>query len=324
MKGGIRLLSQELAVLGLDLQSTLQEEPRFLMDATFLGSLHLELGERMGAEDARAALLQLGYLHGLRDALLVVNNGLGSPLEGPSLEPAAARLAMRLQHTPVSGGLEITGNWPDHRETNAVIETIGAGAETVCHLSCGYTSGWLSGVFDADILTIEVACRACGDEACGFLAREATAWVAEGDGRALATLEALPMAPLRDIVERHLSAHMPPPSMQSESFERDSAVIHVWGPVMVIPFSGSEEAHRALDLIVSDPGARDVRVVVVDLAGAIIDEGFGAAALEQVLDSVEATGAEPILTGISPLSEAAGQPDRRDHRVAHRGTSRSG
>ena len=58
-----------------------------------------------------------------------------------------------------------------------------------------------------------------------------------------------------------------------------------------------------------------MRVVVVDLAGAIIDEGFGAAALEQVLDSVEATGAEPILTGISPLSEAAVADIERAHLV---------
>jgi hypothetical protein len=43
--------------------------------------------------------------------------------------------------------------------------------------------------------------------------------------------------------------------------------------------------------------------VVVDLGGAVIDEGFGAASLEQVLDAVAGWGAEAILTGISPLSE---------------------
>ena len=48
-----------------------------------------------------------------------------------------------------------------------------------------------------------------------------------------------------------------------------------------------------------------MRVVIVDLGGAIIDEGFGAASLEQVLDAVEGWGAEPILAGISPLSERA-------------------
>jgi anti-anti-sigma regulatory factor len=46
-----------------------------------------------------------------------------------------------------------------------------------------------------------------------------------------------------------------------------------------------------------------VRVVVVDLGGAIIDESFGALELERVLETIERLGAEPILTGIAPLSE---------------------
>jgi anti-anti-sigma regulatory factor len=72
---------------------------------------------------------------------------------------------------------------------------------------------------------------------------------------------------------------------------------------MVIPYSGAEETIAGLDLIRRDPGAREVRVVVVDLAGAIIDESFGAIELERVLESIERIGAEPTLTGIAPLSE---------------------
>jgi anti-anti-sigma regulatory factor len=58
-----------------------------------------------------------------------------------------------------------------------------------------------------------------------------------------------------------------------------------------------------LDLIRRDPGARSVRVVVVDLGGAVIDESFGALELERVLETIERLGAEPILTGVTPLSE---------------------
>ena len=72
---------------------------------------------------------------------------------------------------------------------------------------------------------------------------------------------------------------------------------------MVIPYSGAAETIAGLDLIRRDAGARNVRVVVIDLAGAIIDESFGALELERVLETIEQLGAEPILTGISPLSE---------------------
>ena len=44
---------------------------------------------------------------------------------------------------------------------------------------------------------------------------------------------------------------------------------------------------RSLELLGRDPGARGVKVVIVDLSGAVIDEGFGAASLEQVLDAVD-------------------------------------
>jgi hypothetical protein len=46
-----------------------------------------------------------------------------------------------------------------------------------------------------------------------------------------------------------------------------------------------------------------VRTVVVDLRGEGLDEGFTAAALEQILETVEAWGAEAILTNVSPLAE---------------------
>ena len=87
------------------------------------------------------------------------------------------------------------------------------------------------------------------------------------------------------------------------SFDPASPAVHVWGPVMILPFSGLEESLRAIDLIGRDPAAREVAVVVIDLSGAVIDEGFGAVSLENVLEAVEAWGAEPILAGVSPLSE---------------------
>lgn len=295
MARGGRLLSPELAALGLDLGGLLRQEPRMLLDRQFLGSLHLELSQRFAPAQTRAALLQLGFLHGLRDALGLLRAGF-APLEPVALGPAATRLAIRL--APPDAEREWSGSWPEGLEARAVGEAGAPCPGPCCHLSAGYTSGWLSGLLDADVLACEQECRAAGHAACRFVAREASAWGEE----ARAASEALPFAALRTLAERELAAQ-PEPELDPERFEPGAPVIHVWGPVMILPFAGTDECLRSLDLIGREPGARTVRVVVVDLGGAVIDDGFGAASLEQVLDAVAGWGAEPILTGISPLSE---------------------
>jgi anti-anti-sigma regulatory factor len=313
-----QLLAQELAVLGLDLRTTLEDEPRFLLDRDFLGSLHVELAEQLGAEDARAALLQLGFLHGLRDAARIVLAGFGPSLETRGPGPTAPRLAFRLD--PVAGdGLVLRGAWPERIEADAVVGLQGARAHPACHLSAGYTSGWLSAVFDADLLAVERTCAATGAPQCSFEAREPEDWAASGALPDAALPDALPFRELREIVGRHLDSQpLPSAPSGSEAFERGSPVVHVWGPVMVIPFSGAEESLRAVELIGRDPGARQVRVVVVDLSGTLIDEGFGAAALEQVFDAIESWGAEPVLTGVSPLCQHAVAGLERSHLVIHK------
>ncbi|HEY8120162.1 MAG TPA: V4R domain-containing protein [Myxococcota bacterium] len=293
------LLSRELAALGLDLGDTLRDEPRFLTDASFIGALHVELRERLGLGDARAALLQLGFLHGLRDALELVTHGLRA-----SAAPSASgrpRLALALESAPSTRGEPLRGAFRDGIEARAVSGALGAQAEACCSLTSGYASGWLSGLFDSDLLARESACSAAGHPRCEFEARTLDDWAAADPNSE--ELTRLPFSPLRDLVARHLAAQPDPADVPGASIERNAPVIHVWGPVMVIPYSGAEETIAGLDLIRRDPGAREVRVVVVDLAGAIIDESFGAIELERVLESIERLGAEPILTGIAPLSE---------------------
>jgi anti-anti-sigma regulatory factor len=114
----------------------------------------------------------------------------------------------------------------------------------------------------------------------------------------VALLDALPFASFRSLVRADGATPAPEP----QRFDPEAAVIHIWGPVMVIPYSGADEALRAVELIGRDAGARDVTVVVLDLTGAIVDDAFGAAALERIMETSEAAGAETIFAGLSPLS----------------------
>ncbi len=74
---------------------------------------------------------------------------------------------------------------------------------------------------------------------------------------------------------------------------------------MVLPFTTLEEALGTVDMLGRDPGIGEIRCVVVDLRERPLDEGFGAAALEQVLETIESWNAQSLLTGVSPGSEAA-------------------
>jgi anti-anti-sigma regulatory factor len=197
----------------------------------------------------------------------------------------------------------VCGLWPERAEANARRRALGPGLapDGSCHVSAGYTSGWLSGLFEADLLALETGCSATGDASCHFVAREPEAWRAAGDSRATRLLEALPFAAFRDLVRRQEPVRAAERS--PEAFDPEAAVIHIWGPVMVLPFSGADEALRAVELIGREPGAREVSVVVLDLSGAVLDEAFGAAALEQILESVESWGAESVLAGVGPLSQ---------------------
>jgi hypothetical protein len=208
---------------------------------------------------------------------------------------------MRFASRPARGGrvpLEVRGLWPEGREARAGgLEAVGSPG---CVASVGYTSGWLSGLLGIDLLAVETACRARGAHACRFLARPLPDWQAGDDPAARRWLAALPYPALRAALAGLEAPGWPG---AAPAFDPESPAVHVWGPVMVLPFAGADETLHAVELIGLDPGARDVAVVVLDLTGTLLDEGFGALALERVLDAIRSWGAETVLAGVSPLSE---------------------
>jgi hypothetical protein len=283
--------------LAFDPDAVLVREPGVLMNPEFVSALHAELTSELGSSEAPLALLQIGFLHGLRDAARVVGGG---PDWSGAVQAHAALLPIRFRAHPEPsprGAIEIHGCWPERTEAGARLALVGASEGPECGLSAGYTSGWLSGILDADILAVETRCAVSGAKACHFVAREATAWRAEACPTVRKALEAVPFEALRELVARHSAA----PSAGGVSSQEP--VVQIWGPVMVIPFSGVDEALMTLNHLGRDPEASRVSVIVIDVTGAIIDEAFGAAALEQILESIACWGADAIVAGASPLSE---------------------
>jgi len=308
--------TSELGALDFDLDAALMAGPWLLLDPKFMGALHSELEEQLGREEAASTLVQVGFVHGLRDATRIVETGLASPdSELPIPSPLAIRFRMATKIEP-PGAIEVSGTWPERTEAAARVSQLGAGPRLCCHLSAGYTSGWLSGIFGADMLALETSCSAGGDEACRFVAREAEVWRTRGDERADALLDSLPFEALRRAVEGHGFDGAAAPA--EAGMDSEESVVQIWGPVMVIPFAGTDESLMAVELIARDPAAREVSVVILDLTGVIVDEAFGAAALEQIVDDIESWGAEAIFAGVSPLSEAVVAGLERQPLVVHK------
>jgi V4R domain len=293
--------------IGFDAESVLARDSRVVLDPSFLAALHGELARELDPEQTAMTLLQMGFLHGLQD----VTRALALTAEARPYENMASltlplRMPCRSHERP--GAIWVEGNWPDHQEANAHVSALGRGpAEGVCYLSAGYTSGWLSGAFDADLVAVETSCSASGEHECQFVAREAADWSSRGDPRAARSLAALPFAALRAVV-RERCARDPERALPSEvtsasAMDRDAAAVHIWGPVMVLPYAGPNETLEALELLARDPTAASVSVIVLDLGGAIVDEAFGALALEQLVQTAEGWGAEVIFVDPSPLSD---------------------
>lgn len=288
----------------VDPEAVLVREPGLIVDPRFLGPLREELTSELGAAGALTAMMQIGCMHGLRDADSVVTATFSAPA-GVACAPGTSALPLRLKgdaDTDPTGNMRVSGTWPEASEAQSWLATLPASEQPVCAVSAGYTSGWLSGLFERDIVTIETECKASGAPQCRFVAFDRVACLASGDPIRIARAEVLPIDALRYALSVPAPGNFLPEVPEGNEQE---AVIHIWGPVMVIPFGGLDEALQAVALLRTDASASHVSVIVMDVTGAIIDEGFGAAQLEQIIDCAAASGAETVLAGVSPLSEDA-------------------
>jgi len=296
-----------LTALGFGPDSALMTEPKLFVDRHFLSVLLAELDGELGKDGARALLYQIGFLHGLRDAARVAGAE-PDPMSGELPVAEAPAVAMELGARPADaapGEVALPGRWPEAYEAEARLCGPGAATDPACALSAGYTSGWLSEAFETDVLAVEDHCRARGDEACRFSVREPAAWRQGGRRDAVRILAQLPTEALRQVAAREggVPVELPPVS----HIDVQAPVVHVWGPVMVLPFENPDEALGTLDMLSREAADASVRAVVLDLRHHTLDEGFGAAALETAIATIESWGAEAVLTSVSPLSEGVVQ-----------------
>ena len=295
-----------LTALGFGPDTVLMNDPKLFVDGRFLASLLVELQDELGSQKASLALFQIGLLHGLRDAARVCSERDATTADATS--PDTTAVVMQWTggaQTDESGAFSLEGAWPERHEAVARCSRLGAPEMPSCWMSAGYTTGWLSGTLNRPLVARETSCAARGDEACRFEVQENSVWEARGDEEMHQLLRDVPF-------ETFSKVAVAPPTLRDETppdpdgqFDRSQPVVHIWGPVMVLPFTTLDEALGTVDMLGRDPGISEIRAVVVDLRERPLDEGFGAAALEQVLETIESWNAQSLITGVSPASEAA-------------------
>ena len=174
-------------------------------------------------------------------------------------------------------------------------------AQPGCVVSAGFAAGWYSALLGEQLLVREVECVTRGDAGCRFEASSPGDWA----GLDPAWIEQLLPFLDFDKIQQRAAAELE--QLEDEKLERNEAshfdpltpAAHVWGPLLVLPYAGVEDAHSTLDAIWRDPVSERIEVAVVDVTGAKLDE-VETVGLVQLLATFEECGIEAILAGLQP------------------------
>ncbi len=267
-------------------------------DPQVLDELRRNTFVSVGVQYAQGILYGIGVTRGLVDGLLIqrcLSSGAGTRPQFPgSLIPMVFRVERGNIEDHFSGMLDGSCEARIHRRTYERSD------DPVCFVTSGYAAGWYSAVLGRIVLVRETSCAACGGPNCQFEARDLEDWMARGDPWAEDMLPYLDLDRLqeraREQVER-LEEQLEDLTMMG-SFDPMSPAVHVWGPVMVLPYSGFQDSDAAIEAIRADVGRTLIEVVVVDVTGARID-AVEASGLVQLVNHLEAQRIETILVGLS-------------------------
>jgi hypothetical protein len=274
--------------------------PGAFEDPAELARLRRNAFESVGRPYASGILYGIGLAQGLLDGLRIARrfaNALGG-----APRHAGAGLPLLFQAGRLRADRGFSGALDESVEAAIHLREFGPETDPVCHVSAGYCAGWYSALFGEFQLVREIACVACAAEACSFDSRPASAWLETKDPWAATLLAYLDFDAMREAALRRL-ADDPDESEGSMmgAFDPLSPAVHVWGPVMVLPYSGAGDSLEAVETILGDIGPGALRVIVLDFTGARIDE-LETTGLMRLLEVLEARKLESVLVALPDLA----------------------
>jgi V4R domain-containing protein len=267
-------------------------------DPEALERLRANAFESVGAPFAEGILYGIGVAEGLFDALRVSQRFAG-PLGGTPGH-AGPGLGMLFRPSGLDARRRFGGSIASSVEATVHRRRYGGAPGPICHVSAGYCAGWFSALFGEFVLIREIRCTGAGHALCEFEARPVEHWTRENDPWATALLKYLDFDAMRESAEKRLASdgEVPVEGDMMGAFDPLSPAVHVWGPVMVLPYSGAGDSMAALETIATDLGNDAIRVVVLDVTGARVD-AVEALGLVRTLDDLARRGIETVLVGVS-------------------------
>lgn len=280
----------------VDVAGTDESEPFERVDA--LAELRREVFDMVGIDYGVGVLYGTAFRRGFADGVHAAGN-----LYGDEGAPTSVGPALPLLFQPESGDVtaRFTGRLDPSTEAAVHTASMECPLEPSCSVSAGYAAGWYSAVLDRHILVRETECAACAPATrrqCAFEARDVDDWV-ESDPSWTETV--LPFVEF-DARPEEPSEHAREVATSGElfgTFDPLSPAIHVWGPVMVLPYAGAEDGEAAVRVVLDDPESDDVTVAVLDLAGARIDE-VELPGLARLVHTIEGMGMATVVSGAPP------------------------
>ena len=244
---------------------------------------------------AVVSLYACGYTEGRIDAMRIMPGYEGGAAATARFVGPGVPILFQPESSDLSG--RFTGTLKPSLEAKLHAASYPPSHDPVCIVSAAYAAGWYSELLADPILVRETHCIARGDDACRFEARRVADWQASDDVFSSDLLMHLDFDTLRAKAREAVDDSTGGDAADLGPFDPLSPAAHIWGPVLILPYSGIDDSEDALLSIERDIGIDPVRVVVIDVTGARIDP-LEASGLARLLDRVEAMGLEAILVGL--------------------------
>jgi DNA-binding NtrC family response regulator len=232
------------------------EQRMILVHSLFFWDLRLELIKTLGRQRAKALIMRLGYLSGLRDA--EVAKKIRPELHSSDAFMAGPQIALlkgMVNVSPVKldfdldkGSFLAEFSWLGAFEADLQIENAGTSDDCICWMLVGYSSGFCTYYMGRSILFKETTCKGTGSEQCHILGKPKEEW---DDHEVLATL----LEP--DNMAEELSA------MQAQLVELKQSV-NVLEDTVQLPVNsiGESENFKQACLMLSGASQGDVTVLL--------------------------------------------------------------
>lgn len=281
------------------------DERMIIFRSRAFASLRRLLFDQLGAETARALLLQFGRMCGEGD-FGAIGDGIewDTPqdlaLAGPTLHAWEGIVAVVPDGAMAPGMRRMTGTWLNSYEAEMHLAEFGRASHPVCFTLQGYAHGHGSLAHRTPILCVETACRAMGDPECRWDMRPDAEW---GDAPAAASLrEALTTTP--QSFELRLAQQVELVRRQDEAMRAMAApVIEVWDRVLALPVIGTIDGARAaamLDALLLEVTRRRASHAILDLTGVETIDRDTTGHLLRIVRATRLLGAVCYVSGIAP------------------------